>query len=41
MLIESLLHALQIEDRSISNAYNVSDVSLNPSMAEVDAFIQL
>ncbi|KAL0742107.1 hypothetical protein Bca4012_083620 [Brassica carinata] len=29
------------EDRSISNAYNVSDVSLNPSMAEVDAFIQL
>ncbi|KAH0905974.1 hypothetical protein HID58_037801, partial [Brassica napus] len=34
--------AIQLrKDRSISNAYNVSDVSLNPSMAEVDAFIQL
>ncbi|KAF3525828.1 hypothetical protein F2Q69_00048755 [Brassica cretica] len=26
------------EDRSVSNAYNVSDVQLNPNMAEVEAF---
>ncbi|KAF8096356.1 hypothetical protein N665_0311s0009 [Sinapis alba] len=29
------------DDHSISNAYNVSDVSLNPSMAEVDVFLKL
>ncbi|KAF8111861.1 hypothetical protein N665_0071s0001 [Sinapis alba] len=29
------------EERSISNAYNVSDVSLNPTMDEVEAFMRL
>ncbi|KAG2328281.1 hypothetical protein Bca52824_011009 [Brassica carinata] len=29
------------DERSISNAYNVSDVELNPSMAEVDNFFEL
>lgn len=27
-----------IDDRSVSNAYNVSDVALNPIMAEVAEF---
>ncbi|KAL0797777.1 hypothetical protein Bca101_052951 [Brassica carinata] len=26
------------EDRSVANAYNVSEVHLNPNMAEVEAF---
>lgn len=30
-----------VEDRSVSNAYNVSDVAINPSMNEVDAFMAL
>ncbi|KAH0873320.1 hypothetical protein HID58_070682 [Brassica napus] len=29
------------DDRSVSNAYNVSDVQLNPNMAEVDAFREM
>ncbi|KAF8096354.1 hypothetical protein N665_0311s0007 [Sinapis alba] len=32
---------IQHHDRSISNTYNVSDVSLNPSMAKIDAFLKL
>ncbi|CAN6828006.1 unnamed protein product [Brassica oleracea] len=35
-----LIHLFTLTDeRSISNAYNVSDVSLNPPMVEVDDFI--
>ncbi|KAH0929467.1 hypothetical protein HID58_015194 [Brassica napus] len=29
------------EDRSVSNAYNVSDIAINPSMNEVQAFLAL
>lgn len=29
------------DDRSVSNAYNVSDVSLNPNMAEVAEFVSM
>nr|VDC83435.1 unnamed protein product [Brassica rapa] len=29
------------DDRSVSNAYNVSDVSLNPNMAEVAEFVSI
>ncbi|KAH0883968.1 hypothetical protein HID58_060064, partial [Brassica napus] len=36
----NLIHLFTLTDeRSISNAYNVSDVSLNPPMVEVDDFI--
>ncbi|KAL0708574.1 hypothetical protein Bca4012_075000 [Brassica carinata] len=30
-----------VEDRSVSNAYNVSDIAINPSMNEVQAFLAL
>ncbi|RIA04402.1 hypothetical protein BRARA_K01360 [Brassica rapa] len=29
------------DDRSVTNAYNVSDVSLNPNMAEVSEFVSM
>ncbi|XP_056860042.1 uncharacterized protein LOC108821854 [Raphanus sativus] len=39
---EEISNAVQMEEeRSISNAYNVSDVALNPHMDEVEAFMRL
>ncbi|KAL0679558.1 hypothetical protein Bca4012_007539 [Brassica carinata] len=34
-----VMEAIQMHERSLSNAYNVSDVSLNPPMVEVDDFL--
>jgi len=41
IILHIFLFVFFVEDRSVSNAYNVSDIAINPSMNEVKAFLAL